>query len=204
MQPSAARLYRKQPDYLISVTAAPAALVTLAEAKAHCRVAHDDEDSLIEGYIAAASAMLDGFDGMIGKAIAQQTVRVSFQRTIGDEIELPVFPVQSLSSITYYDAANEQQTFDSANVRLVASEDYARINLVDGAAWPTLFERADAMSINVVCGFATVPAPIKHAALLMIGHWYENREAASEKNMQPIALAVDALVNRYRSGWIAA
>ena len=41
-------------------------------------------------------------------------------------------------------------------------------------------------------------APVKHAALLLIGHWYAYREAAAEKPPQAIAFGVDALVQPFR------
>jgi hypothetical protein len=41
-------------------------------------------------------------------------------------------------------------------------------------------------------------APVKHAALLLIGNWYAYREAALEKPPQAIAFGVNALVQPFR------
>ena len=44
-----------------------------------------------------------------------------------------------------------------------------------------------------------VPASLRHAALLLIGHWYENREAVNVGNIvQDVPLAYDALISAYR------
>jgi len=47
-------------------------------------------------------------------------------------------------------------------------------------AWPSTKGVANAVAVRFVCGFGPealdVPAPIRHALLLLIGHYYENRE----------------------------
>lgn len=191
-------------DYLVSVTSGPASLITLAEAKAHLEIADTDRDTMITSLVAAASAMVDGYDGMVGKSIGEQTVTFSIENAPADCICLPLFPVKSITSVSYYDEAGDVQTIDVANFRLIGNEDYTTIEVVDGFTWPTLFERQDALTFTLLCGFAETPEPIKHAVKLMVGHWLENREAASEKRIEAIDWAVQALVGRYRKGWIAA
>lgn len=56
----------------------PASLpVTLAEAKEHLRVDHDNHNSMISDLIAEAVAWLDGYGGILGRAIMQQTWAVT-------------------------------------------------------------------------------------------------------------------------------
>lgn len=45
---------------------------------------------------------------------------------------------------------------------------------------------------------APVPAPIKHAVLLLVSHWYNAREAAGEKPSQAIAFGVSTLLQPFR------
>lgn len=188
---------------LVKVTVAPASLITLAEAKDHLEIDHTDKDTLITSLVAAASQMIDGFDGAVGKAIAEQTATYSIKRG-EDYISLPVFPVKSLSGVSYFDASNVSQTIDTANFRLFGNEDGAWLETVDGFTWPTVFDRPDAITFTLVCGFAAVPEAIKHAVKLIVAHWFENREAASEKSVKSIDWAVDALIGRYKKGWIGA
>lgn len=193
-----------QADHLLQVTAAPDPLLTLAEAKAHLEISDNDRDAFITSLVAAASVMLDGHDGMVGKAINTQVAVVSYRVPPADHIHLPIVPVRSLQGVTYYDTSNVQQTINVNQFSLVANEDYAWLEPVAGFTYPALYDRHDAISFTLQCGFAETPEPIKHAARLMVGHWFENREAASEKSVKAIDWAVETLVGRYKKGWIGA
>jgi uncharacterized phage protein (predicted DNA packaging) len=87
-------------------------MITLADAKTHCRVDHDDDDAAIEGMIAAAS-------------------------------------------------------------------DHPQSTGVDVAADP--------------------PHPaVRHAALMLVAHWYENREAVRDVRTAAVEIGVDRLTAPYR------
>ena len=70
------------------------AVVSLTEAKAHLRVSHDDEDAEIAAMVDAATAYLDGLDGVLGRALGQQTWRAVFQAGSCTD-RLPIGPVIS-------------------------------------------------------------------------------------------------------------
>lgn len=68
--------------------------VTLTIAKQHCRVHHDDEDDLIDGYIAAANAWLvrfcgDNYDAYAPELEQAQLLLVGYfyeNRGIGEDV----------------------------------------------------------------------------------------------------------------------
>jgi uncharacterized phiE125 gp8 family phage protein len=65
--------------------------------------------------------------------------------------------------------------------------------------------RDDAVTITFVAGYPQTPAALKAAALLLIGHLYENREASLPgTTAAPIPFGVTEMVNLYRIGWAAA
>jgi uncharacterized phiE125 gp8 family phage protein len=192
------------PAHLLVRVSAPADIVTLAEAKAHLEYIDTDRDTYIAALIDAATEMLDGPEGMVGKALGEQVWTYSLRYTPADKIDIPAAPVKALQEVTYYDVAGDEQEINVNQFRLVANEDWAYLEPVDGFVWPALFDRADAVTFRLQLGMDAVPVGIKHAALMMIANWFENREAVADKAMLPVPFAVESLINRWRIGWMAA
>lgn len=173
--------------------------VSRTEAKAHLRVTGTTEDTLIDGLIAAAVAHVDGWSGILGRCVVTQTWRQDVD-DFSDCVALPFPDVQSVT-VTYYDAANAVQTLSGSTYNLVNRTSGTFLELADGASWPVVYSRPDAVKISMVCGYgaaAAVPVAIKQAMLVLIGHWYSNREAVSEAAMSEVPLAVGALLAPYR------
>lgn len=161
-------------------TSAPAStLITLSEAKAHLRVDHTTEDTLITSLLSVADAAIDGRDGMLKRACITQTWRLRFgQWPAGARLYLPFPPPQSVTHVKYYDLAGSQQTYASPNYSVITAERTGYLQLIPSASWPALYDRADAVEIEFVAGYgnaAAVPAAIKHAALLIVGELYASR-----------------------------
>ena len=200
------------PEHILTLSTAPSALLTTAEAKAHLRVDHNDDDTYIDGLVSAAAAVLDGPNGMVGKALATQQWTLTRAPLYGAEILwLPVVPFGSVVSIAYYDADNVQQTLATdeaiaAVFSTAGSEDWGQVSPV--TAWPAMYARADALTIVFSAGYgnpADVPANLLHAAKMLIGHWYENRETVVVGTIaSELPMAVRALVDIHRIGWAGA
>lgn len=159
----------------ILVTAPATQPVTLAEAKLHCRVDHTDDDALIEGLIAAATGHLDGWTGILGRAIITQTWRQDFPG-FGCKLRLPLAPAASISAVTYHDGDNAEQTLDDAVYGLFIDAAGPYVALRPDQTWPGAYNRPDAVSVEYVAGADDVLPAIKAAILLLIGHWYVNRD----------------------------
>lgn len=174
--------------------------VTLAEAKAQCRVDHTDDDTMLALLISAATAHLDGYTGTLGRALVTQTWRQDFP-CFSAIMRIPLRPVASITSVTYYDADNAEQTLVNTVYGLFADGLGAYVSPLPDQTYPSTYGRRDAVSVTYVAGVAdtAVPTPIKQAILLMVGHWYANREAVSEGSMSEVPMAVDALLRPYRA-----
>ena len=48
-----------------------------------------------------------------------------------------------------------------------------------------------------------MPSGYKQAIKLLVGHWYENREAVSNDAGSAVDLAVDSLLNLLKTGTVA-
>jgi uncharacterized phiE125 gp8 family phage protein len=181
-------------------TVAPTeALLSLSDVKAHLRVDHADEDAVIVGLMDAALAHLDGYRGILGRALVTQTWTVEFP-SFSDRLEIPLAPVQS-ATVQYYDSTDSIQTL-AASVYAVLTDGLSPyITLKYNQQWPQTYTRDDAVKITFVAGYggaSSVPPAIRAAALLLIGHWYANREAVSEAQMAEVPLAVSSLLGPFR------
>ena len=176
--------------------------VSLAEAKMHLRVDGSDEDAFITALIGAAVAHFDGL-GVLGRCMVTQTWAQWFAFS-PRWVRLRMTPFQSLSSVEYYDQDNVLQTATLADFEVRLDGDFVLVGPVDNAAWPTTYNRIDAVKLTYVVGYgdaADVPQSIKQAILLTVGHWYQNREAVAEGNFKELPLAVEALLGCERVGW---
>jgi uncharacterized phiE125 gp8 family phage protein len=157
-------------------TVAPAETpISLAEAKAHLGVTDSSRDAMITALIQAATDCLDGWSGILGRALVTQTWRVDMRSWPGCRfLRLPLTPVQSVS-VAYSDTANVDQVFASGNYSLHSDGVGPFVLLGDSVSWPSVYSRADAIRVTFVAGYgaaAAVPAPIKQALLLMVGSLY--------------------------------
>lgn len=176
--------------------------VSLAEAKAHVRFEEADDDTLITALIGAATTHLDGWSGVLGLALMPQNWRQDYA-CFASRMSLPFGPVQSITSIQYFDFDGVLQTVPDTDYILYEDSLSPYVCLAPGASWPgSLQTRANAVQVLFVAGYAdaaAVPLPIKQAILLLVGHWYENREAVNIGNItSELPLAVASLIAPYR------
>ena len=110
----------------------------------------------------------------------------------GNYIVVPLPPFQSVTSFGYTDPDGVSQTWAATtgyqiDIPVGPWARKARIMPAYGVAWPsTRTETFNAVTLRFVCGYgaaSAVPQPIKEAMLLLIGHWYEHREAVNIGNI---------------------
>lgn len=154
--------------------------VTLIEAKAQCRVDTADEETLITGYIAAAREYCEGIDW---RAFLTQTIELWLEAwPATDKIELPRPPLQSVSKIEYYGTDDTKHTLATTVYGVDSNSTPGAVRLKYNQAWPTTALRPySAICVTYVAGWTaadSVPKTIKQAVQLLVGHWFDNREAA--------------------------
>ena len=183
------------------VTPAASQPVTLAEAKAQCRVLSSDEDTYLNGLIAAATTHVEK---QTGRAILAQTWRLTLEG-FADEITLPQSPLRSVASVTYLPPVGAAQTLSSSVYTVDTTSTPGRIVLAVDQEWPETLDSVNAVTIEYQAGYDAAPAPIKHAILLLIAHWFAHREAVNVGNItSELPMAVDALLKNYRAyGFVA-
>lgn len=183
-------------------TSAPAVPpVTLSDAKAHLRVDGTDEDALITSLVETAAAHIER-----GYSLALITQGVTIVRDAWPDawlVELPLTPVQSVSSVTTFKADGGSLIFDPAHYFTDTISHPPRIVLHGTAPWPRPGRRANGIEIAVTAGFgdapSDVPEPIRQALLLLVAHWFERRElVVLEDEPHEIPDTVSALLTPYK------
>lgn len=178
-----------------STSAAPVAAPVLL---AHLRQP-DEEAGAIEAFRLAAHELVAETSGRV---LGTETWALSIGEA-PQRLDLPKSPVQSLVSITYFDAAGAVQTATLSDFHLFADDDRAVVTPKEGKAWPPLQRRDDAMTVTFTAGYTTLPPALNQAVLMVAAHLYENRSAVSDGAMVEVPLAVQALTAIHRIGWAA-
>lgn len=190
------------PAYSI-VTGPEIAPVSLGEAKLHLRVEHDLEDAYITQLVDAAREYVEQQWGL---ALIEQTHKVLLDTWPAGGVKLRPHPVASLVSVK---AWNGSAFADITGFQLVTGRP-AFVVLTDGGSAPVPSRTRQGIEITFTTGFAAsedgVPSAIKQAIMLLIGQWYENREAGRMDGSlvsAEIALGVAHLMAPYRSPRLA-
>lgn len=167
-------------------------VISFVKVKKHLRVDADfqDEDEVIESYIDAAIAMAENF---IGGHILEKSIKIEL-----DAFDAPfvfeAFPVKEITSVTYYEANEEDEKTLEASEYSLTSETFKRFILRFKNTLPTTQKRDDAVSITVKVGMDTIPKPIVQAVLLMVADMFERRE----DRVETISTTSAALLRPYK------
>lgn len=154
------------------VTAPSAELISVSDMKLHLRVDNSEEDDMIGQLIDGAVAHLDGWKGALRRCIMPQTWSVDAEA--GDNV-LP-FP-------------------DVTEARV----DGVAVDVTETGLGPQV-SLSEAATVEFDCALPDAELDrVRIIVKLLVGHWYEHREAAGE-SMQETPMAVDMLVSTLRWG----
>lgn len=187
---------------LTLVTAPAIEPIDLGEAKAHLRVLSSDEDIYISSLIVVAREFAESF---LDRALITQTWDYAIDAfpISSLPISIPRPKLQSVSSVKYIDTNGVEQTWGAANYRVLADGDRGRVALAYNTTYPDIRSQLNAVTVRFVAGYglpADVPQSIKQAMLLLIGNYFERREATIAGTIIAVVpLAVENLLWPHRS-----
>lgn len=195
------------------ITAPVAEPLTLYEVKQHVQIVQEYSEH--DGYLSALiTAAREYVEQQTGRACITQTWDYTFDTWpvtssndlyVDGTVYLPMSPIQSVTSIKYIDQDGTQQTLSSANYTVSTSKDPCEIRRSYQTSWPIIRYQPDSIVIRFVAGYgdtgSSVPRALRQAMLLMVGHWFDQRNAVNVGNIvNVIPHAVDALLSTYSVG----
>lgn len=206
--PTLPGLVRRRPDASSIVgevqTVAPAELpLTLAEARKQIEYpdAASDHDEHLTRLIAAAANFVE-----------EQTQRQIVTATWTFKYDgfppgrspfwIPRAPLQSITSISYLDAAGATQVFAGANYKVATDREPGRVSLsaLGAGSWPTAICEGEPVTVVAVCGYgaaAAVPASLKQLLLFLVDEWFNRRSGVGEA----AGTFVQTLLESFRVGF---
>lgn len=201
--------YNRKSDIL--VTDSEVEIVALSEIKTALKIDSNDEDDLLRGYIKAArqkaeaytgrafitqtrKLTMDGFGKQSDLPIGFYQIPKEYFTQSGDYVEVPVKPLQSVTSLNTYATDNSSSTFNSSNYTLDTAS--GRIYLDIGATWPSNLRNRNAVEVTYKAGYGDnpddVPEAIRQALMMLTAQYYESR------GMCEISCACKSLLDPYR------
>lgn len=180
------------------VTAPAVEPVSLADAKIYCRVDRDIEDSLIESFISSARRKVELH---LGRSLINQTWRLNLDKwPSSGRVLLPKSPLQSISSISYYDPDGLQTVWPASNYTTGSVRRVGAIWKVPSADFPSLESgREQPISIEYVAGYGAagsdIPDQFLTAIKMLVLSMYDLRGVAyTGSKPHDLSLNVDALL----------
>ena len=158
------------------------------------------EDLLLAAFITAAREYGEGFQN---RAFITQSWELSFDRFPESPFQVPFAPLQSVESITCYDAADAPHVIDPGDYQVDTGGFVGRVALRSGKSWPAVSLRPlSGVVIGFTAGYgdagSDVPEKTRLAIKLLAGHLYENREASDTREHYTMPMAVDSLLGLER------
>ena len=208
----------------VIVTAPASEPVTASELRTHVRAdAAELPDAEANALITDARTEIET---MTGLAFITQTWRLALDRwpaggeawwdgvkdgSISDlygahsqrSIELPRWPLQSVTSVTVYDEASNSSAVTVATVFDVdLYRTPGRMTLKRGQTWPVALRASNAIEIVYVAGYtsaANVPPPMKRAVRQLAAYLYSHRGDDCDPKQAYVASGADAILAGYRA-----
>ncbi len=168
--------------------------VTVAEAKAHLRVDNSNSDTEIAAMVTAAREWCEQY--LDRSLVSTQWVMRfdSFPPDGTQDIELPRPPMSlagttTAVALTFTYENGTTATYSTASYRVDRSSTPGAVKTLYGQTWPPHLMDDNAISVTWWAGYgsagSSVLATIRHAILLLVGHWYESRQAAVSTGAVP-------------------
>lgn len=180
--------------------------VTLAEAKHHLRVDVDADDAYIASLISAAREYCEDYLDRTLTTTQWQMKMDAFPQEIGIP-RPPMIGSGTATAVTVTFVENSlggTAVLSSAEYRVDRDATPGAIRPLYGDSWPSHLSDENSVTVTWWGGYGPsstdVPSVIRHAVLMLIGTWYERRQAVDSVSASELPLGAKALLDSARWG----
>jgi uncharacterized phiE125 gp8 family phage protein len=184
--------------------------VTLSEAKAHLRVDTTADDAYIGSLISAAREWCEQY---LDRSLVHTQWVMRFDKFPPDgtmDIELPRPPMATAGTatavaLTFTYENGTTATYSTASYRVDRDGVPGTVKTLYGQTWPPHLQDDNAISVTWWGGYGasgtSVPAAIRHAMLMLVCFWYENRSTVLVGSIsKQLEFAVESLLSSQKWG----
>jgi len=169
--------------------------VSLLQVRRQLRIDPDADTDLLTGYVAAARAHVEQFTGITLKPNTIVELHDGFPEMLRS---WPVEPATAV--IRYQNGSGSDVEYVGARI---GGGRPARLSPAPSTSWPaTLAGARETVAVRIDAGYAdpaAIPADIVQAVLMLVAHWYRNREAVViGAAVAELPMAVQALLAPHR------
>jgi len=176
--------------------------VSVLEFREHARIDNGDEDTYIARRIISARRTVERITQRQLITATWELVLDDFPKT-GKTIWLPYPPLQSITSIKYFDTDGVEQTWSSAQYRVDTDSEPGRISEGYSYTWPSTRDMTGAITIEYKAGYGNaasdVDEELRHAIELLTSHAYETREPIlTGLSLTKVPFSIESLLWHHR------
>ena len=191
-------------------------VLSIKAVKKHVIVQHDYDDDVLKIYRDAA---VEHVEDLTRRTVHLSEYKVTMPGLCGNQtFRLP--PIREINSVTFLDSDGRRRPAPDDSVIITTEGEYGQLN--PQCAWPS---SATDIELTVIAGYGThslddsgypmesgttygvaagdilaLPLPMRQAMLLLVGHWYANRETVITGSIAgSIPHTVDSLLFKYRN-----
>lgn len=171
-------------------------VVTLEEVKNHLRIDGDDEDSIISSYIQAAREYAEIFTG---RSFVEKTYEyITNPKEKYAYIELPMPPLVEVLEVSAMQSTNEELLNEGKDYYIIKGYDESLIYPSLERGWPKeTLDRLGGIKVKYRAGYSEAPMSVKQAILILVAHFYENRENLIARDYKEIPFGVSSLLRPF-------
>ena len=161
--------------------------IPLSTIKSALRIDYTDDDAELIRLREAALSLVERRTALTLSPQSKALYLRAFEDTVIDG-----FPFTAVTNVQYYDGGNTLTTMPATDYWIDRTEgNFPYIRFLEQ---PGIYQ-GTAITVNYTCGYSALPNEIVHAAIALIGAWYNNPEALTVVGLAQVPLSLEYIID---------